>query len=106
MMRRLLAIAFIVAIGASVGAESRPDLSGVWAPVAVKPTPSAASGVSAMPPSDITIVQTADSISLSRTAFEHVTTETHTFDGRDNTNKSGAVTRVTHSHWNGASLVT
>jgi hypothetical protein len=97
---------FVAGMALPALAQTRPDFSGVWVPITTKAAPNVSGGVGALPPSDLTIVQTPAAIALSRTAFEHVTTETHTFDGHDNTNKSGAVTRVTQSHWNGAALVT
>lgn len=104
-MTRTLCL-LVLAMTCAVGAQARPDFSGVWMPMPVKPAAESTAGVVALPPPDLTVVQTTDAISLSRTAFDHVTTMTYTFDGKDNTNTSGAVTRVTRSHWNGAKFVT
>ena len=89
----------------AAAAAPLPNFAGVWVPVSVTPAGTAGTGSLALPPSDLTVSQTAGAMSLSRTAFDHVTTMTYTFDGRENTNKSGAVTRVTHSRWDGSSFV-
>lgn len=94
------------ALATAVGAQGRPDFSGVWTPAAIKAEPKPSSGgVVALPPSDLTIEQTAESMAMSRTAFDRVTTERHSFDGAENTNRSGAVTRVTRGRWDGPRFV-
>jgi len=86
--------------------QTHPDFSGVWALSAVRPAPKApAGGVSALPPSDLTIKQTAAQFSTSRTAFDQVITANYDLTGHESTNKSGAVTRVTKARWDGARLV-
>jgi hypothetical protein len=73
---------------------------------AIRPAPKAQSGgSSALPPSDLTITQNATQLSVSRTFFDTVTTATHDLTGRESTNKSGAVTRVTTARWEGTKLV-
>jgi hypothetical protein len=107
-MKRAGWIVLLCALFATPGAaQSRPDFNGVWTPTAVKPDPKAAAGGSVgLPPSDLTIQQTGTTLSMSRTYFERVTTQTFALDGSESTNKSGAVTRVTRSRWAGKALVT
>jgi hypothetical protein len=62
-------------------------------------------GVVGLPPSDLTIKQTAAELSISRTTFDIVNTQTHKLDGTESTNKSGAVVRVSRSRWDGPRLV-
>ena len=109
-MGKLRAMLLVWTALTSVAAvQTHPDFSGVWAPAASPtsgpPSASAGGSAAALPPMDLTVVQTGDSIALSRTAFDRVTTMTYTFDGRENTNKTGAVTRVTKSRWDGATFV-
>jgi len=84
-------------------AQAHPDFSGVWSPVAIRPAPPG--GATSLPPTDLTIRQTATALAISRTAFENVITATQDLDGRESTNKSGAMTLVTTAHWDKARLV-
>jgi hypothetical protein len=95
----------LVCLGISAAAQTKPDFSGVWAPVPKKAASGATGGVAALPPSDLTIKQTATELSISRTAFDIVNTQTHRLDGAENTNKSGAVVRVSRARWDGPRLV-
>lgn len=101
----LVTLALVLMTGV-LPAQAHTDFSGTWVPMVTAPPPQSTGGVAALAPSDLVIKQTTDTIALSRTAFDHVTTATYTFDGRENTNKSGAVTRLTHSRWDGAKLIT
>lgn len=101
-----LATLVLLFMTGAMSAQVHPDFSGTWAPIVVAPPAESSGGVAALAPSDLVIKQSADTIALSRTAFDRVTTTTYTFDGKDSTNKSGAVTRVTRSRWSGTSLVT
>ena len=93
-------------LGATVLAQKKPDFSGVWAPAALKTSaPTSAVGTAALPPSDITVRQTAAELSISRTVFDQVNTQTFKLDDSESTNKSGAVVRVTRSRWEGTKLV-
>jgi hypothetical protein len=85
--------------------QTHPDFSGVWTLTAIRPAPREQSGTGVLPPSDITITQTATQFSISRTNFEIVNTATHDLTGRESTNRSGAVTRVTKARWDGPTLV-
>jgi hypothetical protein len=90
-----------------VAAPARPNLSGVWTLTAPNLEPKAAAGgVAALPPSDLTIEHSAAAIAIARTAFDQVTMQRFALDGTESTNRSGAVTRVTRSRWDGAKLVT
>ena len=92
-------------LGITAAAQAKPDFSGVWAPVPKKATASGATGgVAGLPPSDLTIKQTATELSISRTAFDIVNTQTHKLDGTESTNKSGAVVRMSRARWDGARL--
>lgn len=105
-MRVSALLLFLIAVTSPAFAQTHPDLSGVWTMAAANSSKAATGGGAAvLPPSDLTISQTADALSLSRTAFDRVTTMTYTFDGRENTNKSGAVTQVTRSRWEGAKFI-
>lgn len=84
--------------------QTPPNFSGIWEVIDISPPP--ASGGASLPPSDLTIRHTAESVSLSRTAFGQVTTTVYSLDGREDKNLSGAVTRLTRSKWVGATLVT
>jgi hypothetical protein len=60
-------VLLIVALGAVVQGQSKPDFSGIWAPVPVKADATASTGgVAALPPSDLTIQQSAAALSNSR----------------------------------------
>jgi hypothetical protein len=88
----------------TVAPQAPPNLSGVWVPVEVSPKP--ANRETALPPSDITVSQSAAVLTITRTAFDQTMTTTYSLSGREDTNKSGAVTRVTRSKWDATSLVT
>ncbi len=104
--RRVAVLVLVAGIGAVVQAQTRPNFSGVWAPAALKTNiPEQSGGVSALPPSDVTIQHSATTFAVSRTAFDIVRTETYKLDESESTNKSGAVTRLTHSRWEGPKLI-
>jgi hypothetical protein len=106
MRRKHTYLLLFIALSSTALAQLKPDFSGVWVPGDVKTSAAAgAGGAAALPPSDLTIHQSADTLSISRTAFDIVTTQTYKLDGSESTNKSGAVTRVTRSRWDGPSLV-
>jgi hypothetical protein len=107
-MNAYVIYSFVVAAALSAPAtpQTRPDFTGTWTLAAIRPAPKAENGgSSALPPSDLTITQTPTQFSTSRTYFEIVNTATHDLTGRESTNKSGAVTRVTKARWVGATLV-
>ena len=107
-MNAYVIYSFVLALVVSgpAAAQTRPDFSGVWSLSAIRPAPKAQSGGSAaLPPSDLTITQSATQFTLSRTYFDIVTTAIHDLTGRESTNKSGAVTRVTTARWEGRRLV-
>ena len=105
-MSRGLVVFVSLLLGASALAQKKPDFSGIWAPGAIKKKAAAAVGGSAaLPPSDLTIQHTAASLSVFRTYFDIVNTQTYKLDARESTNKSGAVTKVTRSRWDGPRLV-
>jgi hypothetical protein len=105
-MKNQLAVLLLTGLGAVALAQNKPDFSGVWVPLEVKSDAAAgASGVAALPPSDLTIQHTPSALAISRTAFDIVTTQTYKLDGSESTNKSGAVIRVTRSRWDGPRLV-
>ncbi len=105
-VRGVLMVALIAGLVADTHAQKKPDFSGVWAPAAVKTNaPERSGGVSALPPSDLTIQHTAVTFATSITAFDIVNTQTYRLDDSESTNKSGAVTRLTHSRWDGPRLI-
>jgi hypothetical protein len=83
------------------------NFAGTWAMTSIvfDPKPEGG-GTMALPPADQVVRQTAASLAIDETVFGQVKTQTFTFDGAENTNKSGATVLVTHSHWNGKTLVT
>jgi hypothetical protein len=96
----------VVGLGAPDRVQNRPDFSGVWVPQPPKTTaPAATGGVVGLPPSDLTIQHTAALVSISRTAFDRVNTQTFKLNGSEDTNTSGAVTRLSRSRWDGPRLV-
>src|SRR5688572_11283760 len=107
MVRQGIAVMVVlVGLGTAGRAQSRPDFSGVWVPEPPKSSAAPATGgAAALPPSDLTIQHSAATLSISRTAFDTVNTQTYKLDGSESTNKSGAVTRVTRSRWDGPRLV-
>jgi hypothetical protein len=86
------------------GPQAPPNLAGVWSPVDVSPRP--VNSETALPPSDVTVSQSAVMLTITRTAFDQTKTTTYSLNGREDTNQSGAVTRVTRSKWDGTTLVT
>jgi hypothetical protein len=97
---------FMLLLGSTVLAQKHPDFSGVWVPQPLKTSaPANAGGSVGLPPSDITVRQTATELSISRTVFDIVNTQTYRLDGTESTNKSGAVTRITRSRWEGSRLI-
>ena len=105
-MRKHVVWLLVIGMGPTLVAQKKPDFSGVWAPEALKTSASApAGGTAALPPSDLTIRQTATELAISRTAFDTVNTQTFKLDNSESTNKSGAVIRVTRSRWDGPRLV-
>src|SRR5688500_3696686 len=103
-MTKRIAVWLVIGFGAAGLAQAKPDLSGVWVPGAVKPRAQDGGGAAALPPSDLTIQHTPAALSISRTAFDIVNTQTYKLDGSESTNKSGAVTKVTRSRWDGPRL--
>lgn len=105
-IHRKSALFMLLAIGVTVSAQPKPDFSGVWVPQPPKTTaPASNGGAVGLPPSDLTIQHTAAVLAISRTAFDTVNTQTYTLDGSENTNKSGAVTRLSRARWDGLRLV-
>jgi hypothetical protein len=99
----IYAFVLAAAIASPAPVQTRPDFSGVWSPVAIRPAPTA--GAATLPPGDLTIRQSATALSISRTAFDDVITATQDLTGRESTNKSGAMTRVTSARWDKAQLI-
>ena len=105
-IHRKVALLVLLAIGVTVSAQSKPNFSGAWVPQPPKTTaPAANGGAVGLPPSDLTIQHTAALLSISRTAFDRVNTQTFKLDGSEDTNTSGAVTRLSRSRWDGPRLV-
>jgi hypothetical protein len=83
-----------------------PAFAGVWEIIEIAPKPAAGS-VGALPPSDLTVTQSPTAVSLATTTpWGDVNTTVYSLDGREDRNRSGAVTRLTRSTWQGAVLVT
>jgi hypothetical protein len=95
-----------VSLGAVTLAQKKPDFSGVWVPGELKTSaPAAEGGAMGLPPSDVTIQHSAAVLAVSRTYFDTVNTQTYKLDGSENTNKSGAVTRLSRARWDGPRLI-
>lgn len=99
----IYAFTLAAAIAQPAAQTTHPDFSGVWSPVAIRPAPAA--GATSLPPSDLTIRQTATELAVSRTVFDNVITATQDLTGHESTNKSGAVTEITSARWDHARLV-
>ena len=98
--------AVLLCLTSTVIAQKKPDFSGVWVPQSLKTNATTTGGgTGALPPSDITVRQTAAELSISRTVFDQVNTQTFKLDDSESTNRSGAVIRVTRSRWAGTKLV-
>lgn len=105
-MTKRIAVLLVMGLGAVVLAQKRPDFTGVWVPEIPKAQADASiGGAVGLPPSDLTIQHTAAVLAISRTAFDTVNTQTYKLDGSENTNKSGAVTRLSRTRWDGPRLV-
>ena len=105
-MSKRIAVLLVIVTGAVALAQRRPDFTGVWEPGELKTSaPAAAGGAAGLPPSDLTIHDTPAALSVSRTAFDTVTTQTYKLDGSENTTKTGAVTRLSRAHWDGPRLI-
>ena len=105
-MKTQLAVLLVAGLGTVALAQNKPDFTGVWVPREVKSdSATGGSGVAALPPSDLTIQHTPAALTISRTAFDIVTTQTYKLDGSESTTKSGAVVRVSRSRWDGPRLV-
>ena len=57
-------------------------------------------------PPEISIEQTATSLTIERVSGENTQKFVHTFDGKENVNVNGRISSKTKSHWDGAALVT
>ena len=110
-------LSLVLASAAASLPQSRPDFSGTWildeaktaarSPRGGRATAGAASGgTAALPVGEIVIRQTAESLIVERQAFETVIRDVFALDGSPSTNKSGAMTRVGRTRWEGRTLVT
>jgi hypothetical protein len=97
--------------------QSRPDFTGTWildeaktaarSPQGGRASAGAASaGTAALPVGEIVIRHTAESLIVERQPFDTVIREVFALDGSPSTNKSGAMTRMSKTRWEGRTLVT
>lgn len=95
-------------VAGQAGAPAAPaNFSGTWTMTSLVMNPKPTGGGSAtLPPSDDVLRQTATSLSIDRTAFGQVLTQTFALDGTESTNKSGAQVLVSRSRWVGKKLIT
>jgi len=106
--------AFVIYVVAAVtlavplsGQTAKPDFAGVWMITNVPAAAAASGGAAALPPTPMTIRQTATSLAIDRTAFGKVTTMTFTIGAdKDDTNRTGAQVWTTRTKWDGKALVT
>lgn len=105
-MTKRIAMLLVMGVSAVALAQKTPDFSGVWVPGAFKTSAAKGTGGSmGLPPSDLTIQHTTAALAISRTAFDIVNTQTFKLDGSESTTKTGAVTRLSRSRWDGSRLV-
>jgi hypothetical protein len=108
-----LALLALTLTAASATAQKRPDFSGTWvedesqrkSPYDKKPGDGRVLAIGGPPP-PLTIAQTPERLTIEQTRFEQTTRFVHDFDGRENTNRTGAQIHTTRTRWDGSKLVT
>ena len=112
-MYRKLALTAVLAVALAVtGYAQKPDFSGTWTPDAAAPTPPAGGGGGggrgggmAGP---MTVKQTADTLTIERTAGENKIVSVYKLDGTESVNKmmgrGGEVETKSTAKWDGSKL--
>jgi hypothetical protein len=113
-MYRKLALTAVLAVALAVtGYAQKPDFSGTWTPDASAATPPAGGGGGGggrgMAPGPMVVKQTADSLTIERTAGENKIVSTYKLDGTESVNKmmgrGGAeVETKSTAKWDGSKL--
>ena len=113
-MYRKLALTAVLAVAlAGTGYAQKPDFSGAWTPDASAATPPAGGGGGGggrgMAPGPMTVKQTADTLTIERTAGENKIVSTYKLDGTESVNKmmgrGGAeVETKSTAKWDGSKL--
>jgi hypothetical protein len=114
-MYRKLALTAVLAVALAVtGYAQKPDFSGTWTPDTSAATPPAGGGGGGgggrgMAPGPMVVKQTADSLTIERTAGENKIVSTYKLDGTESVNKmmgrGGAeVETKSTAKWDGSKL--
>ena len=113
MQRKLGLTAVLVVALAVAGYAQKPDFSGVWTPDAAAAAAAPAGGGGGgggrgMGAGPMTVKQTADSLTIERTAGENKIVSTYKLDGTESVNKmmgrGGEVETKSTAKWDGAKL--
>jgi hypothetical protein len=112
-MYRKLALTAVLAVALAVtGYAQKPDFSGTWTPDAAAATPPAGGGGGGggrgMAPGPMTVKQTADTLTIERTAGENKIVSVYKLDGTESVNKmmgrGGEVETKSTAKWDGSKL--
>jgi hypothetical protein len=98
----------ILALSIALAAQGKPDFSGSWTRTETKYTAGGpGSGTGAVAPADLTLIhQTPGSISIEQDGPFGTTVYTFKLDGTESTNRNGAMTMTSRSHWMAGLLIT
>ena len=111
-MRKLALTAVLAVALAVTGYAQKPDFSGTWTPDAAAATPPAGGGGGGggrgMAPGPMTVKQTADTLTIERTAGENKIVSVYKLDGTESINKmmgrGGEVETKSTAKWDGSKL--
>ena len=111
-MQRKLALTAVLAVALAVtGYAQKPDFSGVWTPDAAAAAPAGGGGGGGrgMAPGPMSVKQTADTLTIERTAGENKIVSTYKLDGTESVNKmagrGGAeIETKSTAKWDGSKL--
>jgi hypothetical protein len=103
----------VLAVATIAFAQAKTDFSGSWAPeadpAAAAPTGGGGGGGRGMMAGPMTVKQTADTLTVERTAGENKIVSTYKLDGSESTNtmqgRGGAVEVKSVAKWDGSKLV-
>jgi hypothetical protein len=102
-------IAAAVLAVSSVAFAQKPDFSGMWTPDAAGAPPAGAGQRGGGMAGPITVKQTADTLTVERTAGENKITTVYKLDGTESENKTmgrgGEVVSKSTAKWDGSKLV-
>jgi hypothetical protein len=101
----------VLAVATIALAQAKPDFSGSWAPEAdpAAAAPTGGGGGRGMMAGPMTVKQTADTLTVERTAGENKIVSNYKLDGSESTNtmqgRGGAVEVKSVAKWDGSKLV-